>query len=624
MDLDRALEELRVHRAELELQNAELQESQLRSEQLHQRYALLFEHLPIPVLRVDGSGVVLEGNGAVRRLFGLSSRQLQQHTVYRLLSHRDDDTLARLFDRHSRVPGPGSSTTAALVALHTQAFDEHWFEVRLHRLPVSRDSGERPSNLLLLLDQMPARELQEVRRSERSLRDSESRLRMLTERARDVVWRMTPDGRITYFSPAVEEVFGFSVDEAMALPLSQLLVPSSYAVAVAYVCQVHLAVAEGRAPEVHRGEHQYRCKDGSVVWAEVIVCPIVDDAGRLVELTGVSRDLSAVKAEQARLEAGLQRVQRMLDHVPTPVVVSEAGAVEQLLFLNQAFQDAFGYSAEDVPTLRHWLQRVFPDEAQRRDFEDSRRGELMPRPDQAQSSRMRARELPVLCKDGSSRRVVMRSGRIDDMIVSSLVDITEIRRTEADLRQAREMAEEANRSLQAANDQLSRIAGTDPLTGLANRRLFGAELAAAVARADRTARPLSLILFDIDRFKSINDRFGHLEGDRVLAAVAAATRAEIRLGDMLARWGGEEFALLLTDDDAEQAMTSAERLRLCLRSCRLDGIGTVTASFGVAERGPGEDVESWIRRADAALYAAKQAGRDACRLAPAASAGGPD
>jgi diguanylate cyclase (GGDEF)-like protein/PAS domain S-box-containing protein len=160
--------------------------------------------------------------------------------------------------------------------------------------------------------------------------------------------------------------------------------------------------------------------------------------------------------------------------------------------------------------------------------------------------------------------------------------------------------------------QLEQLTRKDPLTGLLNRRGLFDDVAWLVAHVARTGEALSVVSLDLDRFKQINDRFGHAAGDRVLQATADVVRAVGRESDRCGRLGGEELLLVLPDTEAEGAARAAERVRQALRSLALPALqgGSVTASFGVATLCPGEGFASLLERADEALYAAKRQGRD--------------
>jgi diguanylate cyclase len=156
-------------------------------------------------------------------------------------------------------------------------------------------------------------------------------------------------------------------------------------------------------------------------------------------------------------------------------------------------------------------------------------------------------------------------------------------------------------------------ARTDALTGLANRRAFDDEIAACVDDFQRSGRPCSLVLGDIDHFKKFNDAHGHQTGDEVLRGTARVLRESAGDSASVARYGGEEMAIVLPGSKAEDAISALERARQAVESARFRGPGgelRVTMSFGIAELLPGEDVAALIRRADEALYAAKQSGRN--------------
>jgi diguanylate cyclase (GGDEF)-like protein len=163
--------------------------------------------------------------------------------------------------------------------------------------------------------------------------------------------------------------------------------------------------------------------------------------------------------------------------------------------------------------------------------------------------------------------------------------------------------------------QLRELAQTDTLTGLANLRAFRARLDEEVKRAHRYETPLTCVMADMDHLKPVNDELGHAAGDRAIAAVADVVRTELRETDFAARYGGDEFVVLLPHTSIAEGRTFAERVCARLREVALEAGGhriALAASFGVAEmsRLPRDDAgEDLVRRADEALYAAKRAGR---------------
>ncbi|MEA2218534.1 MAG: hypothetical protein QOJ35_1160 [Solirubrobacteraceae bacterium] len=162
-----------------------------------------------------------------------------------------------------------------------------------------------------------------------------------------------------------------------------------------------------------------------------------------------------------------------------------------------------------------------------------------------------------------------------------------------------------------ARERLATQALTDPLTGLSNRRAFDQRLGEETERAVRHGRALSLMLVDVDHFKAINDRFGHATGDRVLVNLAGDLQAVMRNGDLLARIGGDEMAMVLADCPPDQAEDVARRMLAAIdEDASLSQRHGVTLSIGVAGLAPGRSAEDLLRRADQALYRAKNSGRN--------------
>ncbi|GBO84593.1 MULTISPECIES: GGDEF domain-containing protein [Marinobacter] len=159
-------------------------------------------------------------------------------------------------------------------------------------------------------------------------------------------------------------------------------------------------------------------------------------------------------------------------------------------------------------------------------------------------------------------------------------------------------------------ERLEHLATIDPLTGIKNRRSMDQELDLAAANAERTGLPYALVLLDIDHFKRINDEHGHGVGDDVLTDLVALLKQNTRKSDQLFRYGGEEFVLLLPGVDGIGLKAVMNNLQQVLRKYMKHPGGAVTASFGVALLRHGEGVDSWLARADAALYEAKETGRD--------------
>ncbi len=167
-----------------------------------------------------------------------------------------------------------------------------------------------------------------------------------------------------------------------------------------------------------------------------------------------------------------------------------------------------------------------------------------------------------------------------------------------------------NEQLKEKNEKLLKSAITDELTGVYNRKFFEKRVVEEMEIADRANEHISLIIFDLDRFKLVNDNFGHQFGDEVLKRTTQIAGDLIRKTDFLNRVGGEEFAIILPNTNKAQAVLVAEKVRKALEDNKHFKVGQVTGSFGVAERMKAESLRSWYKRADNALYQAKNTGRN--------------
>ena len=189
-------------------------------------------------------------------------------------------------------------------------------------------------------------------------------------------------------------------------------------------------------------------------------------------------------------------------------------------------------------------------------------------------------------------------------------------------RELETLVEERTRALEEANNKLEVLSNTDGLTGIANRRNFDRILAQEWHRAQRAGTRLALVMLDVDLFKHFNDHYGHVAGDGCLQALAQAlVKAGRRAGELVARYGGEEFVVLLPDTSREDALEAARRMQHEVWSLALPHAemspGIVTCSFGVASLIPSQEhiPEDLVRQADAALYRAKQSGRNCLQAA---------
>ncbi|MFP4056416.1 MAG: GGDEF domain-containing protein [Candidatus Brocadiia bacterium] len=311
------------------------------------------------------------------------------------------------------------------------------------------------------------------------------------------------------------------------------------------------------------------------------------------------------RAGRLRAQAEVRRYRSLFDQVPVGLYRNVVDGPVKMTMVNPALVAMFGYtSAEEYQEVEgdELFVRAADRQAWARKLLDAGQAE--------------EQELLLKRKDGSPfwGAVTCRVYRDGDGQVACIDGVIQ------DVTRRKE-AEDA---LEEARRRLERLATTDGLTGLLNRRTVLERLETELTRCRRLALPLALVLLDVDHFKAVNDRHGHQAGDRVLAHVGRLLRAACRSYDLAGRYGGEEFILALPHADASQGRAAAERLRQRLAAAPVplgDGEAlAVTASLGVAVAAEGVDTaDALVAAADQALYKAKAAGRNRVWPAPSAA-----
>lgn len=388
---------------------------------------------------------------------------------------------------------------------------------------------------------------------------------------------------IVYANPAFCDMTGYAAEDLVGRSPRLLQGPDTDPDVIAHLrrCVRESVFFEGSTVN-------YRA-DGSAYVVEWNISPVRDDAGVVSHFVSVQRNISGrLKAEQER-----HLLAHALNVALDPIFITDRRST--VVFANEAFQSLTGYSAaEVVGHTPRMLRSGQHDEPFYAAFNESL---ASGRPFRATVINQR--------KDGSLFHVEQSIAPVFDAAgeithyVSISQDVTE-----------RLMREQ----------KLLEIARCDALTGMYNRRAGEQALQLHVETAHRSERAFSLIIGDIDRFKSINDRLGHPAGDRVLERVADSLGHRIRARDIAVRWGGEEFLVLVPDCPLAQAAELAERIRSGVADLAWEEPGAVTMSLGVAELTAGETAADLILRADKALYRAKRGGRDRVERAPQASA----
>jgi len=339
-------------------------------------------------------------------------------------------------------------------------------------------------------------------------------------------------------------------------------------------------------------------KNYDPVWLEVYELPVLRD-GRPDRIFGIALDLTERTLLEHQLRLGEKRFREMSQS--SPVGIFQVDPDDLVAYVNPAWEVITGRTIPES-LGRPWWDPIHPgdQEAVIKKWTRARK--------QDEEIGMECR---VIRPDGTMIWVKLRSQVLfDDSGKITIATIENIDQQVADREKQKQLIHE----LLQLKEKLEVATRTDPLTGLPNRRDLNEKLSYEQARFERTHRPFALLIVDIDKFKSINDRYGHDAGDYVLVKVGELLRNSCRRMDHICRWGGEEFFFLLPETNLENGFIFAEKLRTKLENTAFHYNGQeirVTASFGVSSvDDPDKALDAFIKEADDCLYEAKRAGRN--------------
>jgi diguanylate cyclase (GGDEF)-like protein/PAS domain S-box-containing protein len=545
-----------------------------RVEQEHRITRVIVDNSPTMLFRTRATG---DGRFAfeyvsenVHRLGYTPAELLSGAVSYQSLIHPDDrervmrEGLARLERGDTRLD--------IVYRLCTRDGHTRWVD---DRTTVVRDADGRIVSFEgMLVD------ITERRDAEDALRQSEARFRTLVQNVSDIIAVIEADGTLRYVSPAVERLLGYRPEELIGRNVAPAFHPDDLARTIADLN--HRGVVAGVNPSL---QFRLRHRDGSWRTFEAIANNLLGDPDvRGVVVTG--RDVSDRLEAERTLRESEERFRKVFEASP----------------IGMALIGTDGHAAKVNATLCTML--------------DAAEAELVGRnlaglshPDDrpavaALTDRMLAGEIPGF---RTEQRYLTKSGEV----VWTNLTATLIRGTDGSPLYGVVMIENITQR-KLLEQRLMRQAFRDPLTDLPNRTLFLERLEDALAGARRRRVALALLFLDLDGFKHVNDTLGHACGDELLTAVAERLTSCLRPGDMVARFGGDEFIVLLEDiHEAKDAVGVAERIHACLRApFRLDGHAvTVTASIGIAFGRNGSGTTDLLRDADVALYRAKAEGK---------------
>ena len=422
----------------------------------------------------------------------------------------------------------------------------------------------------------------------RALEESEKRFMDVADAAGEFIWETGPDGSFVFVTGRAEDVLGYSAEELVGRsPFDFVDEESSWAVRKEFLDAAQFGNS-------FRGlVFRFVNRDGRKIWLEFNGVPLFDAEGTVVGFRGATSDISAQKKALQDLQDREDMLQSISDSVQDALVLMDENGLVH--FWNLAAETIFGFSAEEM--LGESLECCFYAEDNVLPGSDGENGKYV----EGLLSSYGSFTVNVRRKGGEvfPAEVLLSPLRKDDQwwVVGTFRDVTE--RKEAE-------------------DQLRKLATTDPLTGLYNRRFFMDSAEDAMERSRRYGNSLSLLMMDIDFFKKVNDSYGHDAGDDVLKCLAKTGLKILRTIDVFGRIGGEEFSILLPDTGLDGAEQVAERLRMEIEAETMhtrSGSLKITVSIGVATYNDKIDsLEKLLKAADIGLYAAKEAGRNQVKV----------
>jgi diguanylate cyclase (GGDEF)-like protein/PAS domain S-box-containing protein len=389
-------------------------------------------------------------------------------------------------------------------------------------------------------------------------------------------------GRFLRVNPAFCELTGYSKDEILSLDVGSITHPGDIAASIRLQRE---ALENGTR---YRVEKRYLRKDGSEVWVRVVANLVRDDHGKATCFIGLVEDITGLKEAQESARRNEERWQLALQGTSDGIWDWDARSGQ--VFFSARWKEMLGFEDHELPNcVETWEQLVHPDDlAQANAAVQSHL--------QRQTPGYEA-EYRVRCRDGSYKWILARGKAVWDAagnpmrMVGAHSDITERKKAE---------------------EQLVFNAEHDGLTGLVNRRCLRSRIDQHIAAALSTGRPFCFAICDIDRFKSVNDAFGHPAGDDVLTAFARLLSEPD--GVVAGRLGGDEFCILLPDTTYEESIDALNQVRERFAAVTFSpdaGVEfNVTTSVGVALLEPGMTSHSLMAAADDALYVAKKSGRN--------------
>jgi len=533
------------------------------------------DRLSEAVLVHDGDGRLIAANRRSIALLDLDSRALAamtaQEPAWRAVAP-DGAVLAPGDQPTGRALSTGAAQREVTVGMRRGDGALVW--VAADAVPLREPGGAVCGVVTALVD------VTESHEAAAELRRSDDAFRLLAEQSGDVIARMDMENRYVYVSPACERVYGWRPEEMVGRPAFDFIHPDD----VAGRRRLRLELLDGL--EAATDEFRVLTPDGGWIPVRGTMALLRAGDGAPRALLSTTHDMRRRRAADEALRRATEQFTSAFAHAPIGMAIVSVDG--RFLRVNRALCDLVAYDEHEL------LARSFQDITHVDDLdadlalvEEVLRGERADYTMEKRYVRADGRVIWALL----AVSLVTDADGVPLHFISQIQDVSERRELE---RRLREQAEH------------------DHLTGLYNRRRFHEELRRQIGRVARSGEPAMLAMIDLDRFKDVNDRDGHVAGDELLRAVAQALGARLRRSDILGRVGGDEFAAILVGADEEAGAAIAHMLVGAVHE--ISGATPVTASVGLARVEADDEPASVLARADEAMYAAKASGRGAVRV----------
>ena len=460
-----------------------------------------------------------------------------------------------------------------------------------------------------------ARDITDRRQAEESLQKNEELLRNIIEFSHSASYkRNLKNNKYDYISPVIEKITGYKPQEIINMSLSAInekihpddLTNLTLALKKAY---------KSSNPNIFV-EYRFLCKDGNYRWFADRSILVKEDLQKPLFSYGAIEDINEKKIIEIKLNESENRLKIATNGAK--IGLWDWAVQEGEVVFNEQWAEMLGYTLEELaPTsIKTWIKLSHPDDLKKSDelLKKTFSGELEYYECEARMKHKNGEWIWVLDR---GQVIEWDKNKNPIRMAGTHINIDRIKKQEEVILTDHKKIEKMNQKIIRINHELKHAASTDRLTGAWNRRHFEKIENIEIEKSRRSKQHLALLMIDIDNFKNINDIYGHQMGDQILIEIISLIQANIRETDILARWGGDELVLLVSNLLTNEAVSLAEKLRCLVEEHNFQTIGTgiVTISVGISEFRNEDNSDTLIKMADDALYTAKIAGRNIVKIA---------